>query len=121
MEYFIFSHSFAAPFFSDESSAYVKADSPREALRKFANSYDHPCGLYWAGVWTSSDAKNKGEKALAEWKSNRLIEQQRATRGMGSFSICGLGPGKFRINDKEYTVDNPTGGRVFATRKRGAK
>lgn len=44
-EYFITARSFAAPFVSDESTHFIEANSPEEALTKFAEGYSHPFGL----------------------------------------------------------------------------
>lgn len=69
-EYYIEANSFAAPFFSDPSHAYVEGNTPSAALLKFAANYKHPCGLYAANAYTSADARNKGEGPLAQWQSN---------------------------------------------------
>lgn len=76
-EYFIRANSCAAPFFSDSSTAYIRAGSPRKALNKFAAKYDHPCGLYAAACYKSADAMYKGEKALARWLSKKAKQVKR--------------------------------------------
>ena len=41
-EYFIRANSFAAPFFSDSSSAFEKAETVEDALNNFARKYKNP-------------------------------------------------------------------------------
>lgn len=112
-EYFIFANSFAAPFFSDQSTAYRKADDPVQALNDFAADYKHPCGLYAAVAYASADAYHKGAKALATWLCNHEREKRRLTEGLQGYSYYGHGPGEFEINRVKYTVENPHDG--FAT------
>lgn len=69
-EFFITARSFAAPFFSDESTGYVKAESAEAALTKFAAGYSHPFGLYAAEAWESADHYQKSKVPLARWLSN---------------------------------------------------
>lgn len=71
MEFFIVANSFAAPFFSDKSTAFIEADSPEQALESFAASYSHPCGLYSAGAYENANAMHKNEPPLARWLSNK--------------------------------------------------
>ena len=116
-EYFIRASSFAAPWFSDNSSGYVPAASPEAALRKFAKSYSHPCGLYAAMCYASADAYHKGEKALAKWLCNHEIAKTKAAGNNGSYSYFGDGPGHFKVNEVWHTVKNPKRGRVVADGK----
>jgi hypothetical protein len=111
-EYFIVANSFAAPFFSDDSTAFVKAASPVEALRKFAANYKHPAGLYAAIAFASADAYHKREKPLAKWLSNHERAKIRATKDKGSYSYLGHGPGSFEVDGKAITVADPKAGDV---------
>ena len=111
-EYFIVSNSFAAPFFSDTSTGYQAAPHAEKALEVFAEEYKHPCGLFSANVYESADAYHKGEKRLAQWLCNQEIEMQKITAKMSGYSYLGHGVGKFRIDEKEYSVENPKDGRV---------
>lgn len=112
-EFYIVSTSFAAPWFSDKDSAFVKAWSPGGALRKYAAAYKHPAGLYCAQCYRDANAEAKGEKPLAEWYSNHLIGLQRATKGQKGYSYFGRAPGDFDVNGKAVRVKNPRGGRVM--------
>ena len=109
-EYFIRANSFAAPFFSDDSSEYVTAATPEEALKTFAKEYAHPCGLYAAVCYDSADAYHKGKEPLARWLCNHEQEKQRITKGMGSYSMLGHAPGRFEINGELHEVKNPKEG-----------
>ena len=110
--YFILANSFAAPFFSDTSTDYVEADSPREALEQFAAAYKHPAGLFAALAYSTADAYHGGDKPLARWLCNHEREKQRLTAGMGSYSYLGHEPGRFEINGVQHVVENPHGGSV---------
>lgn len=70
-EYFFFANSNAAPFFSDESTGYIKGKNPEDALQKFRRRYKHPCGLFFAAIYESADAFHKRKKALVMWFSKR--------------------------------------------------
>ncbi len=111
-EYFIVANSFAAPFFSDQSTDYVKAATPEDALKAFASDYKHPCGLYAAVVYESADAYHKNKSYLSRWLCNHEIEKQRLTKNLGGYSCLGHEPGKFEINGELHTVKNPKQGRV---------
>lgn len=111
-EYFIVANSFAAPFFSDESTGFVRAESPEAALEQYAETYQHPCGLYAAVAYESADAYHKNERPLAKWLCNHEQQKQRLTEGKGSYSYLGNGPGDFKINGETYKVKNPKGGSV---------
>lgn len=113
-EYFIRANSFAAPFFSDESSGYMMASTPQEALEKYAKAYKHPCGLYAAACYESADALHKGKEPLARWLSNHEQEKQRITKGMGSYSLLGHAPGDFEVNGVRHKIKNPKGGSVVS-------
>jgi hypothetical protein len=112
MEYFIVARSFAAPFFSDESTHYVDAESAEAALEGFAETYSHPAGLYAANAYASADSMHKGEPRLAQWLSNHEQAKQEKTADYGSFSYLGEGPGRFRINGELVEVEDPKGGSV---------
>lgn len=68
-EYFYVTNSFAAPMCSDTGEGYVTAPTPQHAIRKVVKTYRHPCGLYAACLWKSSDAYHKGKKPLVMWLS----------------------------------------------------
>lgn len=110
-EFFIIANSFAAPFFSDSSEGYQNGTDARDALEKFAAGYKHPCGLYSADAFENADAYHKNAKALAQWRCNRVLEQERITGPLSGYSI--LGPGAFEVNGVRYDVKNPAEGRVL--------
>ena len=68
-EYFIVANSFAAPFVSDTSMEFVKSSSPEKALEEFRELYSHPCGLYSAYCYNSSDSYHKGQKPLTVYEA----------------------------------------------------
>lgn len=107
-EYFIVANSFAAPFVSDESTHFLMADSPADALTNFADHYKHPCGLYSAGVYESADAFHKNAEPLARWLSNhaQTIEQTNPT-----ILLCN-GPGDLELDHKRVFVKNPKQGAI---------
>lgn len=113
MEYFIIANSFAAPFFSDTSEHWVEANSPKEALEKFADEYDHPCGLYAASCYQDANAKLKGVVPLAEWLSNHELAKQKNPPS-DRYSYKNNGPDNFEIDGKRIIVDNPKGGSVVS-------
>ena len=108
-EYYIEANSFAAPFFSDQSNAYVEADTPDQALISFADKYTHPCGLYAAVAYTSADARNKGEKPLARWLSNQAQRLQGVT---GTVRMDR--PGEGEINGETVMIENPKAGSIVS-------
>jgi len=67
-------NSYAAPFFSDTSKYFIKADSPEEALKKAKDEYSHPCGLYAMNVYQDANAYHKGEEALLKWKCEKATK-----------------------------------------------
>ena len=75
-DFFIVANSFAAPFFSDTDKVFVKSTSAKAALAQFKKSYDHPAGLFAAGVWESADAFHKNEKPLVTWLSEKAKRQK---------------------------------------------
>lgn len=113
-EFFITARSFAAPFVSDESESYVEAETPEEALARFAIDYSHPCGLYAAEAWPSADDYHKGGKHLAQWLSNHERAKQKVTEGQSGYNYLGNGPGEFEINGAKVTVENPRDGSVMS-------
>jgi len=112
-EYFIRANSFAAPFFSDDSTEYVEAETPTVALEKFAKNYKHPAGLYAAVLYASADDYHKGNKPLLKWLCNHEIEKMRLTKDLGSFTFLGKGPGKFEINNTLHVVPDPKSGQII--------
>lgn len=111
-EYFIQARSFAAPFVSDESTAYGTAATPEEALTAFATDYRHPMGLYAAEAYESADAYHKRQEPLARWLCNHEREKQRLTALAAGYSYRGNGPGDFELNGERVKVDNPKAGSV---------
>lgn len=112
-EYFVFSNSFAAPFFSDPSSGFVSADTPEQAMEKFVKEYKHPCGLYSAALFSDANSYHKGDKPLLRWQCNHFIEMEKITKGMAGYSVLSHGPGLFEINHKQHKVENPKGGSII--------
>lgn len=113
-EFFIRANSFAAPFFSDESTGYIEARTPEDALLGYAESYSHPAGLYAALCYASADAMHKGEEPLARWLCNHEIAKRELTANLGAYSYLGDGPGRVRINDDWHTIQEPKAGRVVS-------
>lgn len=111
-EFYIEANSFAAPFFSDQSFRYVEAETPAEALEKFAAEYNHPCGLYAAVAYSSADASKKGEKPLARWLSNQARYLQEVYARPGAVMIRMDEPGKGEIDGKPVEIENPKQGAV---------
>jgi hypothetical protein len=75
-EYFVWANSNAAPFFSDESTGYIEADSPQSALDLYVFGYDHPAGLYAANVYENADAYHKRQAPLARFISDRASARE---------------------------------------------
>lgn len=113
-EFFVVANSFAAPFFSDESTSFEMGDTPEEALESFAARYEHPCGLFAAVAYESATAYHKGEEPIAKWLCNHEIERMRLTKGKGGNSYYGHGPGDFEIDGIRVHVDKPKDGHVVA-------
>ena len=111
--FFIYANSFAAAFFSDDSTSFVEADNPAHALEKFAEDYKHPCGLYAAICYRDANAYHKGEKPLAKWLCHHEIIKQERTRNLSGYSYLGHGPGRFEINGEMISVDDPKSGQVI--------
>ena len=95
-EFFVHAASFAAPFFSDESTGYQEGNTAVHALERYAASYKHPAGLYAADAYTSADAYHKGEERLARWLSNKARELEARTAN-GTHSIYSHGPDTVEI------------------------
>ena len=74
-EYFYVTRSNAAPFFSDTRYGFIEAENPTFALYELMTQYDHPSGMYSAGIWASADAYHKNEPALMTWLSERATKQ----------------------------------------------
>ncbi len=111
-EYFITARSFAglfSPFWSDTSERYVEANSPRDALEKFARDYSHPCGLYAAECWSSAAFR---KKALCAWESNDLQAEKRATMGKGAFIRERRADGLYIDDQKVIVHGDPREGSV---------
>lgn len=111
-EYFIWSNSFAAPFFSDSGFSFWEAESPVTALEQFVLHYKHPAGLYAAQAYDSADAYYKGAKPIARWVCNHDLEKQRLTKDLQGYSYLSNGPGDFKINGERYVVADPKGGSI---------
>jgi len=111
-EYFIVANSFAAPFCSDQSTAYAKGESPEAVLRAFAVKYTHYAGLYAAVCYASADAYHKNQKSLATWLCNSELKKQEVTKGKHCFSSLGIEPGVFEVDGVTYTVQDPKGGQI---------
>jgi len=111
-EYFIVANSFAAPFFSDQSTAYAKGETPEAALTDFVAKYSHPAGLYSAACYASADAYHKNQKPLATWLCNSELKNQKVTKGKHCFSSLGIEPGVFEVDGVTYTVQDPKGGQI---------
>ena len=109
-EFFIYSNSFAAPFFSDTDTSFITADTAEAALKRFAEAYKHPAGLYAAAAYESADAYHNGAKPLAKWLCNHEQEKARLTKDLGSYSYRGDGPGRFEINGEMHTIADPRAG-----------
>jgi hypothetical protein len=112
-KYFIKSVSFAAPFFSDEDTTFVHADTPQEALELYAARYKHPAGLYAAHCYESADAYHEHKAPLAKWLCNHEIEKAALTASRGSYSYLGHAPGDFEIDGERHKIANPKQGRVI--------
>ena len=111
-EYFVIANSFAAPFFSDTSEAFVMGSTPEEALASFVRNYDHPCGLYAAMLYADATAYHKKQNPLLKWLCNHELEKLRLTKDKGAYSFLGQEPGRFEIDGKEHCVENPKMGRI---------
>jgi hypothetical protein len=111
-EYFVVANSFAAPFFSDQDSSYIKGKNPEDAMRKFAARYKHPAGLYSANLYLNADSYHKGDKQLVQWLCNHEIGKQKATKKLGAYSYLGHAPGKFEIDGKMVVIEDPKGGQI---------
>ena len=70
-EYFVISHSFAAPFISDVDESFIKGKDPKDAMTRFRKGYKHPAGLYSAGLYKDANAAKRGRKALALYFSGK--------------------------------------------------
>ena len=112
MRYFIQSNSFAAPIISDTATAFVEANSPSEALERYAARYSHPAGLYAASAYADANAYHEGAQPLARYLSNHELHKQRLTRDKPAYSYYGESPGKFEIDGESHCIENPKGGRV---------
>ena len=111
-EYFVTANSFAAPFFSDESTGFTKGENPEEALLNFVETYNHPCGLFAAVLYASADAYHKNHKPLAKWLCNKEIEKRKITAGMGSYSCRSDHDGHLCVDGKDYKIEDPKGGKL---------
>lgn len=109
-EFFAYTNSFAAPFFSDSGTRFVEAGSASEAIRRVVAEYKHPAGLYFAAVFASADAYHKNAKPLATWTCNHELARRALTKDLGSYSMAGHGPGRFEINGTTHRVADPEGG-----------
>lgn len=116
-EFFIVATSFAAPFISETTEHYIKAESPEAALEQLAATYAETViktGLYSATAYASHRDYHERKDPRAQWLCNHEIEKQRLTAG-GGFSYLGHAPGDFEINGERHKVENPKQGRVVKT------
>jgi hypothetical protein len=97
---------------SDQSTKFVDAESPKDALEQFAESYSHPCGLYSAACYESADSYHKDGPILAMWLSNAELERRKATEGKGCYTMKGNSPDSFEVDGEVFTVTNPKDGMV---------
>ena len=110
-EFFVVANSFAAPFFSDTSTEFVKGEKPELALLSFVEGYSHPCGLYSAALYANANAYHKGEVPLASWLSNHAVFLQ--DKSACAILILGIAPGKVEIDGEIYLIENPKDGRII--------
>lgn len=111
-EYFIRAQSFAAPFVSDTSTGFAVGETPADALEGYTAAYQHPAGLYSAGVWASANDYHKGREPLARWLSNHAATIEDKTARLDGYSIRSDGPGSVCINNKTHKISNPKQGAV---------
>jgi hypothetical protein len=64
-EFFFVANSNAAPFFSDTTTGFVKAETAKEALKKAVGEYQHSCGLYALYIHANANDYHKGKQYLA--------------------------------------------------------
>ncbi len=112
-EFFVMGSSFPAPFCGDNLESFVEADTPAEALQRFVDSCSHPCGVYSAAAFLSSDDQKKGGRALVRYCSNELLVREEATRGLGCYSTSRNSDGDLVVNGKVHKIVNPKGGRII--------
>jgi hypothetical protein len=112
VEYFIVANSFAAPFVSDESTAFQEAPSPEKALELFAARYSHPARLFAADCYESPTDFHKGKPALARWLCNHEIARAKAMDAdKGCHSYLGIAPGRFEVDGNLIVVTEPFAGK----------
>jgi len=110
MEYFIVANSFAAPFFSDRSTSFQKANNPEQSLKTFAKKYDHPCGLYAAVCYKNAEDYHKNKKPLAKWLSNDAKFMEGKTGMIKKEQV-----GEVEINGVMHHIENPQEGSIVLT------
>lgn len=111
-EFFIDANSNAAPFFSDNVSKFVTANTPEEALLNFISSKPHPCGIYAAVAYKSSYAKMKGEKPIARWLCNFAIQKDKLTEGISAYGFTRFSDSEMEIDGQRHFIENPTEGQI---------
>lgn len=111
--FFIHAESFAAPFVSDASEHYIEAETPKEALEKLAEEYDHSCGLYSAACYESAEVYFNKEEPLAKWLCNFELAKRSATKELDRDIFLGYSPDLFEIDEEPFAVLNPREGRVI--------
>lgn len=119
-EFFVFASSFAAPWASDETKAYVAGESGLDALRSFVKKYKHPAGLYFAAVYEYGDDYLKEHDPLARWRSNWLIQTKDASKDLGGYAFKKTSDVSFEINGKRFLVHDPKGGRFEIKQPNGS-
>jgi hypothetical protein len=112
LEYFIRAASFAAPFVSDESTDYVEADTPEEALLAFVERYKHPMGLYSADAYASADAYYKDQPRLARWLCNKQRVLDEATSGKSAYSVYSPSADAVEVDGERIEIQDPKGGGI---------
>lgn len=111
-EYFVFTNSFAAPFFSDSSTKYVEGDTPQEAMAKAVKDYKHPAGLFAAALYESADAYHKGQKPMIKWLSNKAQVVVRFESDGQSHSFYSNEDDTIRIDGVRHQIADPKSGSV---------
>jgi hypothetical protein len=112
-DFYIKGNTFAAPFVSEPVADWITAETPEEALQRLSDLLKPIYGLYAAQCYKDANAASRNEKPLARWLSNHEIAKQKATEHLGAYSYLGEAPGRFRINDEWFDVDDPKGGRII--------
>ena len=114
-EYFVVMNSFGYPF-SDTEEKFIKGNTQLKAMELAVKEYAHPCKLYAADLYASSDDYHKGKKRLANYLSNLVLEQERLTKNKSGYSLLHDtdGGGEFiEIDGRRTYVEKPREGKCF--------